>query len=182
MIQQKDVDLPFPVVSTSIVPLLMDDERCNLRRSCPYPQVSKSFRRVGVSDLDMTSCAMWSMTANRIQLRLFLLATTFILWRSAITIHMKISYVVTAEGFTANEDWRWVIYLYIINTLYSSPLLKGISPSNQSHFLASLSRIRQSLHDVDVVVTRDDTECMPYHGTMPKLSRLHGQARSLLQH
>ncbi|KAJ8652619.1 hypothetical protein O0I10_011765 [Lichtheimia ornata] len=58
MIQQKDVDLPFPVVSTSIVPLLMDDERCNLRRSCPYPQVSKSFRRVGVNDLDMTSCAM----------------------------------------------------------------------------------------------------------------------------
>ncbi|KAJ8652609.1 hypothetical protein O0I10_011755 [Lichtheimia ornata] len=136
MIQQKGVDfiskLPLDVVSTIIVPLLMDDEKWSLTKPCPYFQVCKSWHErfargklcYDVSDNETYPAQLVSLSNN---------------------IHsMEIDNYYPEAGFRMPGQLTALRHMKIA----------GIAPANELHFASWLRKIGGSLYELEILLTR----------------------------
>ncbi|KAJ8652606.1 hypothetical protein O0I10_011752 [Lichtheimia ornata] len=136
LMQQKGVDfiskLPLDVVSTSIVPLLMDDEKWNLRKPCPYLQVSKCWRErfargklcYVIDDNEPYPAQVVSLCDN---------------------VHsMEICNNNPHEGYGVLGQLSTLRRMWVAR----------ISPINESNFLSCLRKVGASLHDLEIWLTQ----------------------------
>ncbi|KAJ8652610.1 hypothetical protein O0I10_011756 [Lichtheimia ornata] len=136
MMQQKGMDfiskLPLDVVSTSIVPLLMDDVIWSQRKPCPYLQVSRSWRdRFGRGKL---CYHIYGSNPSPTQV---------------VSLSNSVQSLVI-DNYNPQVGFHFSRQLSALRRLWIS----GISPRNQSYFLVSLSRIGTSLGDLEISLTQ----------------------------
>ncbi|CDH54838.1 predicted protein [Lichtheimia corymbifera JMRC:FSU:9682] len=135
--QQKRIDfitqLPLDIVSTSIVPLLMDDETWSIKRPCPYFQVSKRWRERFGRDGRLCYEVDGSEPYPAYLVSL------------CDCVHSMVIHNYNPDG----DGFRQLGQLSALQRLS----IAGISSENGSSFLSSLRKIGASLQDMEISLT-----------------------------